>query len=229
MAGPGSHHPGRRRRARRRGRRRLGRMAAHFLSLLRPFYGSVLLLLGLSAAAVAIEVIPPLLQRMLIDRVLTTEAAKNPSQQLLVLLAAIVVGLLFVRLRRARGRRVEGLYLQPRRHRHDGRSAQRAGRKTQRPASGISRPQSGRCADESGGVRYRNAAHADLSHDHWPALAIAAIGGHQHRHVLSQPAVGVDHLVADAGHFLRQLVLHSLPPAAATPLLGGRGETGHPP
>ena len=74
------------------------RMVAHFLSLLRPFYGSVLLLLGLSAAAVAIEVIPPLLQRMLIDRVLTTEAAKNPSQQLLVLLAAIVVGLLLVRL-----------------------------------------------------------------------------------------------------------------------------------
>jgi ATP-binding cassette subfamily B protein len=74
------------------------RMAAQLFSLLRPFYGSVLLLLGLSAAAVGIEVVPPLLQGMLVDRVLKTDAAKNPPEQLLFLLAAIVTGLLLVRL-----------------------------------------------------------------------------------------------------------------------------------
>jgi ABC-type multidrug transport system fused ATPase/permease subunit len=75
-----------------------GRIAGPLFSLLRPFCGSVLLLLGLSAAAVGIEVIPPLLQRMLVDRVLKPDAARSPSQQLLVLLAAIVSGLFLVRL-----------------------------------------------------------------------------------------------------------------------------------
>jgi ATP-binding cassette subfamily B protein len=74
------------------------RIAGQLFSLLRPFYRSVLLLLGLSAAAVGIEVIPPLLQGMLVDRVLKPDAARSPSQQLLILLAAIVTGLFLVRL-----------------------------------------------------------------------------------------------------------------------------------
>ena len=74
------------------------RMASQLSSLLRPFRGSVLLLLALSAAAVGVEVVPPLLQGMLVDRVLTTDAAHRPSAQLLLLLLAIVMGLLLVRL-----------------------------------------------------------------------------------------------------------------------------------
>ena len=73
-------------------------MAAELFLLLRPFYGSVLVLLGLSAAAVGIEVVPPLLQGMLVDRVLKGDVAKNPPEQLLLLLSAIVMGLLLVRL-----------------------------------------------------------------------------------------------------------------------------------
>ncbi|MCE5268068.1 MAG: ABC transporter ATP-binding protein/permease [Planctomycetaceae bacterium] len=68
------------------------------LSLLRPFRNSILLLLALSALVVAIQVIPPQLQRMLVDRVLTTDAVKQPSADLLLLLVAIVTGLLLVRL-----------------------------------------------------------------------------------------------------------------------------------
>ena len=68
------------------------RMASQLSSLLRPFRGSVLLLLALSAAAVGVEVVPPLLQGMLVDRVLTTDAAHRPSAQLLLLLLAIVIG-----------------------------------------------------------------------------------------------------------------------------------------
>ncbi len=74
------------------------RMAAELFSLLRLFYGSVLLLLGLSAAAVGIEVVPPLLQGMLVDCVLKADVAENPPEQLLLLLSAIVTGLLLVRL-----------------------------------------------------------------------------------------------------------------------------------
>ena len=58
----------------------------------------MLLLLALSAAAVGIEVVPPLLQGMLVDRVLTPGAGHRPAEQLLLLLSAIVIGLLLVRL-----------------------------------------------------------------------------------------------------------------------------------
>ena len=46
------------------------RSMAQLRDLLRPFHGSVLLLLALSLGAVAIEVVPPLLQGQLVDRVL---------------------------------------------------------------------------------------------------------------------------------------------------------------
>ncbi|MEN6452119.1 MAG: DUF1854 domain-containing protein [Thermoguttaceae bacterium] len=74
-----------------------GPQPVRLLSLLRPFSSSVLLLLCLSAAIVGIEVIPPLLQRMLVDRVLTADVVKHPSAELLFLLLAIVTGLLLVR------------------------------------------------------------------------------------------------------------------------------------
>lgn len=69
---------------------------AQLVSLVRPFIGAISLLLGLSAVAVAIELVPPLLEKMLVDRVL--KDAGRPSEHLLLLLAAIVGGLLLVRL-----------------------------------------------------------------------------------------------------------------------------------
>ena len=74
------------------------RTTAQLLVLLRPFRGRVALLLGLSLGAVAIEVVPPLLQGQLVDRVLAPEIAKDPQAELLLLLSAIVAGLLLVRL-----------------------------------------------------------------------------------------------------------------------------------
>ena len=56
---------------------RVPRATAQLLGLLRPFRGSVLLLLGLSLGAVAIEVVPPMLQGYLVDHVLRPEIAKN--------------------------------------------------------------------------------------------------------------------------------------------------------
>ncbi len=64
--------------------------------LVRPFMPSILLLLGLSALAVGIEIIPPLLQKALVDEVLA-ETASGSREQLLYLLLAIVGGLLLVR------------------------------------------------------------------------------------------------------------------------------------
>ncbi|MCE9544370.1 MAG: DUF1854 domain-containing protein [Planctomycetia bacterium] len=74
------------------------RTATLFLSVLRPFRGSVLLLVVLSLTAVAIEMIPPLLQRRLVDQVLSPEVAGNPRVTLLFLLLSIVTGLLLARL-----------------------------------------------------------------------------------------------------------------------------------
>lgn len=74
------------------------RMASHLLSLLRPFRGTIAMLLALSAIVVGIEVVPPLLQGILVDRVLTAEAGRQPTDQLLFLLLAIVTGLFLVRL-----------------------------------------------------------------------------------------------------------------------------------
>jgi ATP-binding cassette subfamily B protein len=74
------------------------RTAVRLFSLLHPSFGTLLLLFALSAAAVVIEVAPPLLQGVLVDRVLTTNGGQHPSPQMLFLLLAIVTGLLLVRL-----------------------------------------------------------------------------------------------------------------------------------
>lgn len=80
------------------GRSRHFHTATRILSLLRPFRGNVILLLALSLGVVAIEVVPPLLQRLLVDRVLQINLPKNSQQQLLLFLLAIVAGLLLVRI-----------------------------------------------------------------------------------------------------------------------------------
>ena len=74
------------------------RMTARLWALLRPFRGSVVLLLVLSLGAVAIELAPPVLLQVLVDRVLRADRALHPLGQLLQLLLAIVAALLLVRL-----------------------------------------------------------------------------------------------------------------------------------
>jgi ATP-binding cassette subfamily B protein len=74
------------------------RMTARLWALLRPFRGSVVLLLVLSLGAVAIDMTPPILQKVLVDRVLQVDRAQHPMGQLLQLLLAIVAGLLLARL-----------------------------------------------------------------------------------------------------------------------------------
>ena len=74
------------------------RSIAQILAMLRPFRGNVVLLLTLSLAAVAIEVVPPILQGQLVDHVLRPDVAKSPQAELLLLLTAIVAGLLLARL-----------------------------------------------------------------------------------------------------------------------------------
>ena len=74
------------------------RATTQILSLLRPFRGSVTLLLALSLGAVAIDVVPPILQKLLVDRVLQISLPKSSPGQLLYLLLAIIAGLLLVRL-----------------------------------------------------------------------------------------------------------------------------------
>ena len=73
-------------------------MTARLWALLRPFRGSVVLLLVLSLGAVAIDMTPPILQQVLVDRVLQADRAQHPLGQLLQLLLAIVAGLLLARL-----------------------------------------------------------------------------------------------------------------------------------
>ncbi len=72
------------------------RTAARMLPFLRPFRGSVLLLLALSVGVVAIELLPPALQGILVDRVLRVPS--NSGAPLLFYLLAIVMALLCVRL-----------------------------------------------------------------------------------------------------------------------------------
>ena len=74
------------------------RMTARLWALLRPFRGSVVLLLVLSLGAVAIDMTPPILLKVLVDRVLQADRAQHPLGQLLQLLLAIVAGLLLARL-----------------------------------------------------------------------------------------------------------------------------------
>ena len=72
--------------------------AMHLGFLLRPFHGSIALLLLLSIAVVGIELIPPQLMRVLVDRVLKGDEIAPPTAQLFLLLLAIVASLLLVRL-----------------------------------------------------------------------------------------------------------------------------------
>ena len=74
------------------------RLTARLWALLRPFRGSVVLLLVLSLGAVAIDMTPPILQKVLVDRVLQVDRSQHPMGQLLQLLLAIVAGLLLARL-----------------------------------------------------------------------------------------------------------------------------------
>ncbi len=74
------------------------RMTARLWALLRPFRGSMVLLLALSLGAVAIDLAPPMLLQVLVDRVLQADRAQHPVGQLLQLLLAIVAALLLARL-----------------------------------------------------------------------------------------------------------------------------------
>ena len=74
------------------------RMTARLWALLRPFRGSMVLLLVLSLGAVAIDLAPPMLLGVLVDRVLQADRAQHPMGQLLQLLLAIVAALLLARL-----------------------------------------------------------------------------------------------------------------------------------
>ncbi len=73
-------------------------MSTRLWAMLRPFRGSVVLLLVLSLGAAAIDVTPPMLQQVLVNRVLQADRAQHPLGQLLQLLLAIVAGLLLARL-----------------------------------------------------------------------------------------------------------------------------------
>jgi ATP-binding cassette subfamily B protein len=74
------------------------RIGGWLLATVRPFWGSMLLLLGLSLAAVAIDVAPPLLQRELVDNVLQVDSHRaGGTGELLLLLLAIIGGLMLVR------------------------------------------------------------------------------------------------------------------------------------
>ncbi len=73
------------------------RTARRLAWLLRPFRGTVALLLALSVGAVAIDVVPPMLQGLLVDHVLRVDPGTGGSKQLLLLLAGIVSGLLAIR------------------------------------------------------------------------------------------------------------------------------------
>jgi ATP-binding cassette, subfamily B, bacterial len=74
------------------------RTTARILSMLRPFRHSVVLLLALSLGVVAIELVPPMLLGLLVDRVFKVNLPNNSQEQLLLYLFAIVAGLLLVRL-----------------------------------------------------------------------------------------------------------------------------------
>lgn len=67
--------------------------------LFQPYRWTALLLAGLSIAAVAIELAPPLLQQILVDDVLKIDGPGDESQnrRLLALLFSVVAGLLFFR------------------------------------------------------------------------------------------------------------------------------------
>jgi ATP-binding cassette subfamily B protein len=65
--------------------------------LFRSFRGIMTLLLILSFGAVAIDLVPPMLQRLLVDRVLQIKLPNSSTDQMIFYLLAIVSGLLVVR------------------------------------------------------------------------------------------------------------------------------------
>ena len=160
------------------------RMTARLWALLRPFRGSVVLLLVLSLGAVAIDMTPPILLQVLVDRVLRADRAQHPLGQLLQLLLAIVAGLLLARLAATLVAVWKGWV------------SSRVGTtltsdlrkelvaKLNEVAVGLLRPEPGGRAHEPGGLRYGNPAHAGLPHDQRFPHAIAATGGHR-RHAAS--------------------------------------------
>jgi ATP-binding cassette subfamily B protein len=69
----------------------------YLISLFSPYRVRVMLLLGLSLGAVAIEVAPPMLQRYLVDNVLEVNLPESAKGQLVLYLLAVVAALLLVR------------------------------------------------------------------------------------------------------------------------------------
>jgi len=66
-------------------------------ALIQPFWRSMAVLFALSVGAVVIDVLPPLLQRVLVDDVLQVDRPATGRQRLMFLLLAIVGGLLLLR------------------------------------------------------------------------------------------------------------------------------------
>ena len=67
-------------------------------ALLTPYRAAACLMFGLALLAVGIELLPPLLQKILVDRVLKTEGNTVEMDELLLLLLALVAGLAVIRL-----------------------------------------------------------------------------------------------------------------------------------
>ena len=74
------------------------RVRQQAIAMLWPFRGSVAVLFALSCGAVAIDVLPPMLQRAGVDDVLHADGPATSLQRLSFLLVAIVGGLLLIRL-----------------------------------------------------------------------------------------------------------------------------------
>ena len=73
------------------------RTTARIIALLRPFRRSVILLLALSLVVVAIELAPPMLLGVLVDRVLKVDMPKSSQGQLVLYLLAIIAALFLIR------------------------------------------------------------------------------------------------------------------------------------
>lgn len=67
------------------------------VKMMSPLRGSIFLLLALAVVAVVIDLVPPKLQGVLVDRVLQAENPRGSMEQLLSFLLAIVAGLLVIR------------------------------------------------------------------------------------------------------------------------------------
>ncbi|HEY1064910.1 MAG TPA: ABC transporter ATP-binding protein, partial [Pirellulales bacterium] len=67
-------------------------------ALVKPYRGAAALMCGLSILAVAVELVPPMLQKILVDDILKVDPKRVQLNDLLILLAWIVLGLGAVRL-----------------------------------------------------------------------------------------------------------------------------------